>query len=118
MRRLVSGFLSALLGIGGVGLLVGLSICTGSSPVDAQVVDPRRGDDWTHLRTVNLGPKAGNGIWGNNAVVEEKGNRAFIGNLGSISVVDLQLNVVTGTIGEFRSGTESSGIQGMSSVSL
>ena len=89
MERLISG------------LVAGLLICVGSWPLDAQVVDPRRGEGWTQLRTVNLGPKAGNGIWGNNIVVEEGRNRAFVGNLGSVSVVDLQLGVVTNVIEGF-----------------
>ncbi|MBT4497008.1 MAG: hypothetical protein HOC74_04765, partial [Gemmatimonadetes bacterium] len=106
MKRLISG------------LIAGLLICMGSGSLGAQVVDPRRGDDWTHLRTVNLGPKAGNGVLGNNVVLEEKGNRAFIGNVGNISVVDLQLNVVTGTIGEFRISESDMFYSGLSSMAL
>ena len=71
--------------------------------IDAQTgSDPRREDSWQLLRTANLGPKVGNGRFGTNIVVEQKRDRAFIGNLGNISVVDLQLNVVTGVIASFE----------------
>ena len=60
--------------------------------------DPRRSADWEFLRQVNLGPKAGNGVFGNNMAMDRERNRVFIGNLENISVVDLQLQTVTSVI--------------------
>ena len=53
---------------------------------------------WTLHRTVNLGPKAGNGEGGLDIAVDAGRNRAFVGNNTNISIVDLRLNMVTGVL--------------------
>ena len=60
--------------------------------------DPRRASFWTRLRTVNLGPKGGNGVQGSNITVERQGNRIYTGNQGNVSIADPALDLVTGVI--------------------
>ncbi|MBT4503702.1 MAG: hypothetical protein HOC74_38575, partial [Gemmatimonadetes bacterium] len=60
--------------------------------------DSRRSSFWTELRTVNLGPKGGNGVQGNNITVEQQGDRIYAGNQGNVSVADPALGLVTGVV--------------------
>ncbi|MBT4497319.1 MAG: hypothetical protein HOC74_06335, partial [Gemmatimonadetes bacterium] len=66
--------------------------------------DPRRESFWVLHRTANLGPQGGNGIQGLDIELERGRQRAFIGNLNNISVVDLELDVVTEVIGTEQMG--------------
>ncbi|MBT4501788.1 MAG: choice-of-anchor D domain-containing protein, partial [Gemmatimonadetes bacterium] len=60
---------------------------------------------WELARVANLGPRAGNGVDATDVVVDRRRNRAFVGNIDNISVVNLQLGTVTGVIGRDAMGT-------------
>ena len=67
---------------------------------DEVLKDPRRAAFWKLYRSVNLGPRAGNGVHGVSMVIARNRGRAYIGNWGThnVSIVDLELNAVTGII--------------------
>jgi len=53
---------------------------------------------WTFAHEVNMGPQVGSGVDGLSIVVDRERNRAFVGTNTLVSVVDLDLNLVTGGI--------------------
>ena len=72
----------------------------GAGEEEEALRDPRRAAFWQLFRTINLGPKAGNGAKGVSMVIDQGRRKAYIGNeeTKNISIVNLDLNAVTGVI--------------------